>query len=826
MESEEIAMKKILNIFLTLFVMLHTSSVFALNCHDNAEKAEVLESLGIMDKENESEYVTRDEFFNGILHLFYEDDEIYSVIEQSESLGLLDSKKEEDFNGDTYITYNDAIAVAVTALGYERANLLNGEYPSAHISVARSIGLLEGVGEKRTLSLKRSSVINLFYNMLSAEPYMLSIGTDSDGYSIVKCDSLLSMQRDIYEISGIVTANEYTSLTKPEGNLEKQITINNENYYIDDIEFGNYLGMYVEGYIQKSVKNEDDKVIFIHPKGNKNNEIEIEANEILTVSEDCSRIEYIKNGTERNKYAKISNKARVIYNNKFFDKYTYEDFIPKQGSVRLVDNNNDDIYDCVFITSYETMIVDYVDYQKAEIFGKYADSDALNYLKLDKEEDNPDINYYFGKEEVSIKKIAKNDILTIRRSKNNGDILADVYISRNTVTGMAYGLNEEENTIKINDEECKVAKVFYDEMNVSGKILTSENYKFYFDVFGELVYAEKSASSDYCMFYKIFEDDSGDMEFEITYMNDNSEWYTVPLSKNVRYNGTTVSAKNVYEDMKLLDPQIVVIKCNSEGKVKTITTAEIGKKGEKILAKTAEQQMRYRSNPNAFNCSLYMEDDAKVFVVPGQKAMDRDEYYVTNSSFFQGDETYRITAYDVDEFNFSHLFVVVSDEEIAKSTLSYRFFIVTEMSEKLNDEGDVVETIKGVMGSYVNLEYEAKDEHTFDGLSKGSIIRIHTDNNNKVDYWQPLTGSTNTDLWVNVKVIEATVVGNDPEGGKFKIDWNGNEVYLKNNASVIVNIFDGKENSCTAGSIGDLIPGDKVFVRTNWAVPVEILIVR
>ena len=112
-------MKKILSLFIScIFVLSSIRGVYALGSSDTVQKKEILNALGVMSMDKEGEYVTREEFFSGILHMFYEDEEIYSVSKQSVLTGLIDSMSDDVFGAEEYVSYNDAITVAVTALGF------------------------------------------------------------------------------------------------------------------------------------------------------------------------------------------------------------------------------------------------------------------------------------------------------------------------------------------------------------------------------------------------------------------------------------------------------------------------------------------------------------------------------------------------------------------------------------------------------------------------------------------------------------------------------------------------------------------------------------
>ena len=496
-------MKKIISILISVLLLVSIiPTVWADNGSTDDHKREILDALGIMSIENDSEYVTRKEFFNGLLYMVYDSFDEKTVKELLAGKGIILDESDNLYAGDNYITYNDAIAAVVTMLGYDQIARWGGDYAEGYKKIAREVGLLKGVVGERTLSIKREYLANLLYNAIKAEPATMVFSGGGISYETAKGETILSASRNIYEIEGILEANQYTSLTSEKGNSREQVTISGENYYINGTNASELLGSYVKGYFQKW-DSDDGKIIYLAEAEGRTSELVIDADDILSVSADCRKIEYQYGENAREKTANISSKVRVIYNGKFYDKYTKSDFEVQNGNLRLVDNDNDNEYDCVFITSYETMVVDYINRENFEIYGKYKYSGALNYLKLEDNEINCNIHYYLGSKDVSLITINQDDILTIQRSKSSSDIIANIYISREIISGNVTALDKEEKTIKIDDTEYKVLKSCFDEMDTKGGFELSTEYSFHLDSFGRLAYDD--AEYGYC--YRIYEYD-------------------------------------------------------------------------------------------------------------------------------------------------------------------------------------------------------------------------------------------------------------------------------------------------------------------------------
>ena len=822
-------MKRLISILLSVFILISVvPGAIAADASKNTQRREILGSLGIMSIDSNSEFVTRKEFFNGLLYMIYDEFDEEKAKELLIARGLLFNDSDELFAEERSITYNDAVASVVTILGYDQVAMVNGAYPTGYERVARDIGLLSGVAGSRTVSLRRDSLVNLFYNALSVEPCVVSFVDNEIAVEFAYGNSILSIERDIYEISGIVEANQYTSIFGLEGNKEDKVTINGRKYYINGTNAGDLIGCSVKGYVQLD-EEDDGKVIYLSAERGRTTEIIIDAEDVVSVSEDCRKIEYLREDGRTARPLDISTAVKVIYNGKFYDKYTNADFIFEKGSLRLIDNNGDDVYDSIFVEAYETMVVEYTTYNN-EIYGKYTYKGALNYLALEEKDDNENIHYYLGNDEVDFSKISKDDVLTIQRSKGDSDIVANIYISRNSITGNAEAIDDEEGIVRINGEEYSVSEAFYKESVASGRINISDSYTFYFDYFGELAYVKRPTSSDYSLFYKIFEDESGEAEYQMKYLNENSEWITAPVAEKVRYNGDTCAAKVLYSELELFQPQVMLIRQNTAGEVKYVTTASVGKKGEKALAKTAETKMNYHSVPMAFNYSLYLDkDNTKVFVIPASQGASREDYYVTDKSYFYSDKDYTITAYDVDEFNFTSVLSVSESKENKNIKLDKAMLVVTDVYEAL-DEDDITATyVNCSKGLYHNLEYKVDETANPGGIEKGSVIRIHLDRTgNVIDQWEDVKDNQNslTASMRDDRYFYGKILANDYAEGKFKIECNEVVGYFRHNDSATFLIYDTVEKECTVGSAKDLVVGDNVYITTYFGRPDAFVIVR
>ncbi|MGM9937395.1 MAG: hypothetical protein ACI38A_08625, partial [Candidatus Ornithomonoglobus sp.] len=167
-----------------------------------------------------------------------------------------------------------------------------------------------------------------------------------------------------------------------------------------------------------------------------------------------------------------------------------EDYIlyNENGTVTLVDFDNDNVYDRICVEYYVTAVADSV--QDASDFKRI-------YFKLSDRGtgmrwyDDADVTFVKNGKEISYSDINENDILSIKYDIVNDGSLLDrdfyyVLVSSDTVTGVVTSKDEEKNTISIDGTDYEMG--FY--YSAEDMELLS-NYTLYLDAFGKVTYFDE-----------------------------------------------------------------------------------------------------------------------------------------------------------------------------------------------------------------------------------------------------------------------------------------------------------------------------------------------
>lgn len=809
--------KKIISLICVLVMLIPNASVSAGTEQNTAtETAEALKALNLLTDEKK---ITHDSFVYSLAGFLYDNPEsVGTPQELAAAMGMVDST--DEFKGTQIITVDEALKYAVVALGYKPRAIMSGA--SNYRGIAAELGIIDGVKAGGAEILLFEDAVKILYNMLEIPPMVSYHKSEAErGYMIETGETLLSLNRGIHEISGMLTANDVTSIYREDGAAPDCVRIGETEYSVSDTCNTDLLGRNVIAYIKDGSYGEAS-VVYIGEKENKNKVLKIEADNIESVAEDFSVITYSEGA--RYLKAKLTAVPRIIYNGVYFDEYTIQDLMPDVGNITLVDNNNDNKYDIVEVTSYQTVVVESIDSIDRVIYNKY----KFESIKLD-EESADYIIYSSDGEQTEFMNLKMGDVLSVKSSRNAGVKQIKIYISgKEKVTDKINLINREEMKLKVGESEYKMTSEFYNYMNNSGNSLVlGGEYVFRFDIFGNIVYAETVQDREYNLFYKMYEEDEN---IYVIYMDINNVWNTSPLAKKVKNNGSQYSSSKLFELYGGISPQVVKLRENSDGEVISFEIAEVMGYTEGRFTKTAETSYQYLLNPNSFAMKLYLEDDAKLFVLP-EDATNKDDYYVRSASgFFTADKTYKITAYDQDEYGFCPVFTIVYSDANKMERVNQGMFVITSIFQKQVD-GDVVSVIKGNFGQYKNLTLVGNTADIYDGIEPGDVVNVGMNAKGRVNYVKKIMSldafepSDPLSYYKNSLTLAGTIEAIDIEKKRFKINC-GSMVSFRFPVDSSIQIYTQKDRTCEMKNAAELHVGDRVVCRLTYGKVAEIVCVR
>ncbi len=814
--------KKISALFLAAVMLLGAAPAYArLTITDADEQLEVLKALGVT---KELPYaVSEGVFMEYLAGLMYNEVNMETA-EFAEMMGMVASR--DEFNASGRITYAKALEYCVIALGYK----VKAETDGGYYKTANDLGITDNISVDQDDTVTGSAAGQLIINMLEVEPLRKGIENGQIIYKTATDETILSLNRDIITVEGIVTANSVTGLTDATGVNEGEIEIDGVVYEADG-SFDGLLGKTVYGFIKQDLHN-DDTVIFLHEKKNKNNMLELKAEQLVDLDAGYLRYTPEENALST-KRAKLSETLRVIYNGVFCGDYTDADLLPENGILTLIDNNSDKTYDVAMITVYQTMVVASAISENEVLINSYKFDTALDTVTLDMDDDEHIVKIYGDDgREISFSDIKANDILSIAESRSTSPKVITVYKSSSVIEGIMKNKDSEEEIITVDETEYPYLEELELDIAEEGKTLNvGKKYRFYLDYFGNIVYVKYVNELDYYVFYKVVDADG---DYNVSYMDMNENWNKAPLAKKVTIDDETMATEPAYENLSYYQPQVAKLFFNSKGELKEIkfakasATADEGKFTKKEVSSKA-----YRTTPKTFESVIWLEDDAMLFVFP-ENLSDKSKYSARAASgAFTSDAEYTITAYDFDEYGFTNL-ISVNDGDNKKKVQSTLFLVTSVRTICVDDE--LLSCVKGVCGDFTVYQLTGEDENTFSGVEPGDVIRVHTNRNGRVDEVSTPIKTTISDfvkkrgydyttVYNRGDVMTATVKKIDLAEKKIMLDV-GEDAVFRLKDSIVVTIYDRADKTCERGTVADLTFGDRVVCKTSYLQLQEIFVVR
>ena len=176
------------------------------------------------------------EYYEGVYNLY-----AWRVISDSEK-----------FRPDDYITPNEALKIAVSALGYDFIALANGGWPTGYIAAASQLGIsAKGMGANIT----RANANEIIYNMLHTNLPTVTLSQNGDAqYSSRTGDTLLMQMWGIESTVGTVTDGQYFGTKYEKGVGEGFVGIDGVKLKKGVFDTDELLGESVDVYYEKDTK--------------------------------------------------------------------------------------------------------------------------------------------------------------------------------------------------------------------------------------------------------------------------------------------------------------------------------------------------------------------------------------------------------------------------------------------------------------------------------------------------------------------------------------------------------------------------------------------
>lgn len=730
--------------------------------------------------------------------------------------------KDDYFYPNDIITTAQASKIIVTFLGHHMYAEVNGGYPAGYLTTASRLGIFKGASvSDGTQGVTRYNAVIMLYNMLWAETYDITSVSDNAVRINSSGATFMESRLGTYEKKGIVTADECSGISSPEGRTARgKISIDGERFLYNGSD--GYLGHSVTAYYKKDTDKSLQEIIHIEDESQK---IEISSNRLVSYKNYEYTYENQKSALVK---ARVSSGFNMIYNGKAYQEYTDEDFMPDSGKVILIDNDNDGIFDVVNVISYDFMRVSRV----SPVFLEVYDANGTDKISAN-DKGNEFICHVFkydkgGLTSAQFADITDEDMLAYTKSKDG--LYINIYIldgitglvtaksgNEIEIDGMFYNTTKYFNNHYFNTAIIGAQSVFYlspDNKIAGMKEKADSNY-----LYGCLVAIEEKILNPTRV--KVFKQ-SGSMEiFEfMPYIRINGEQCkssrTDPRFANAFYEGGEVK------------PQIIRYKLTPDGSISNVNVAVALDETEReaffdnvpdddrlVLYYDESITYTYKSNPKIFYPAFNIAGPAAIFIVPKSRGYinDDDRYFSVSSSYFVNNRTYNLNAYNIDIGGSAEAVVIRTDDAQSILTTESTSGVIEKIVTAVNDEQERCSKITVYNGAFVDIW--VPENISLADYAPGDYIRYVADKDNEVlsialDFDLSRETITYTGTSSSLQYIYGMAyslrgsylyISTTKDGNGFSTDWKGLQNYFLPNNFVV---FDTKTNALLTGNTEDI----------------------
>ncbi len=332
------------------------------------------------------------------------------AVAMAKTKGIARSDENGNFNPDMSASYEDAMQMIVSALGYGHEAQVRGDELKDYVYVAQKLGLTKKLNTAMGQNITRGDVAKLVYKALTVD-LMLPVSYSHDGTivtsQVVEGKNALNTYFEIQEINGIITENEYAAIDGETTIEEEQVLINDEVFNVGHTDIKNFLGYYATVYVLDAEDATENRTVIAYTtKSVKNNTITIKDENLEDVTSSVGEgytFEYWvnKDTDKKTKEVKTSATPLVLYNGKAVIDVTADILVPQHGEVVLIDNNGDDEYDIIDIWEYELVFVFSASQTSGNVSGYYDRATTYKFNPDDEDYHVTFLNEYGGIAQLS-----------------------------------------------------------------------------------------------------------------------------------------------------------------------------------------------------------------------------------------------------------------------------------------------------------------------------------------------------------------------------------------------------------------------------------------
>ncbi len=770
-------------------------------------------------------------------------------------MGIVSGDGDGTFRPNDKVKYEEAVKIMVTTLGYDAKYAeKQGGWPTGYLVIANNANVTTGVTTVAGQEANRGVVAQLAYNALTAPMMFFKQYSDLGEaiYAPQKAKTLLGEKLGYVKIDGVVAATALTQVVsvgspdegfiKTTNDLDTATDGTNGTYYkyitgktelldltgIETLAIGatdvdTALGYSASVYVGEN-EDGDNEVLAYVLNAKRNDVVELNPEFIMATTASTYPSDFTTDGAKfisvydedndtTNKEYNLENGATIIVNGELKGAVTTNGttafagfsgasdlgliYAPNNGKVELVDSDNNGKYNYIFVTAYETAVVDEVYGQNKKIATSAGTIDLTNAV-----EGKEGYSFKITKdgEEIAITDLKEDDVISVAPTTvtSNNAKRWDILVSDKKVTGSVTSAYRPASNIvddfvwTIDGKEYTIANYTGRAYNDStaGSTMAGDEGTAFIDAFGNLAKFEKTSAvtGDFGFIMAAGPYTSmGKTSYEVQILNKDGSIVTYDLADKVdvtvgasltpdvakdtvwasnikplalynsgatvmywafntattyyEQNGSTsvysASATNLTPLADIYANRIITYKANSNGKISAITFKANGNNDPEtgLFMKATDVATKYNAANKVFANNIGVIDETIVFNLPINASSTEDDFSISTVANFVDEKTYDASFLQVDPDTNDAAVMVVTNagKQLGESS---SLAIATKVMTAKNADGDTVAQITFIQDGEENTLLTSTDLNTttvVNNLIKTSIFEYSVNAEGDID---------------------------------------------------------------------------------------------
>lgn len=641
------------------------------------------------------------------------------------------------------VTYEEAVKIVVSMLGYRPAAEGRGGYPTGYLRVASSLDL---VGGSHTGNFSLYDAAQLLYNALITPEYVVGSITEEDGelayeYYSSPEHTLLYENFGYKFAEGILTGYDDVNIEFDVTASDNRAVVDGYVYSVDDdLDMTDLIGMNVCILYDK-----DNKIAIAYAQDAGEKVVEIDIKDFVSFKD--GKLVY---STDKKDETLDVSQAIVLYNGAVPATGTAELFENlESGTIKVIDSDGRGGYDAVIVNDYHAFVFKSADVNNNIIYSRKSGQDSIEldkYTRLDM------IDGLGGK--IEIEELETSDVLNICAAKDFSRI--KIVVTDTKATG-------EVNEIKSDDGRisAEVGGIFYyvnrGYTNVRDELKSGQIATVLFNMFGEIVMATDASYGDLKVGYLsglTFGDDvfNSSLSMRIYSRADGLAIYKTASNLHIdgiRYTDAAKAAASIPNTEVSggsisFRSQIIQYKLNSDFEVTYIDTYNVSSEEspDTTLCRLTDGKTSVGKNSGRFDKIYPVNSNADIFCAPLEENLtsNASDYYIIKENKINNTVSTKIELYKTqgkNEFVDAAIYRTNPVDAETNDWLNSHMFLVSEINTAVDAEKDEYSVVRGLQqgGSKELNVYNSKlleSSIKVSDIEEGDLIRYRTAYNGDV----------------------------------------------------------------------------------------------